>query len=714
MGFMSGVQNLGPDVDVDLRALFAGLAANWRRNVAIAAIATVLALSAASFVAPRYHAESRVLIETGESTYTRPDNAADERPILDVEGVASQVELIASADLLKKVAAELRLAEHPEFDPSAGESAIGRMMALVGLKGDPVPTSPEERVLAAMRERLDVYKVENSRVIVVGFSSTDPELAAAVPRAITSAYVAMQREAKHQSTSAATDWLEQEIEDLRERVKAAEGKVAAFRGKSDLLIGQDNAPLATQQLSELSSELSRVSAARASAEAKAVAVERILESGLSTSSLPDVISSPLVQRLRERQAELQAELADLETTLLGNHPRIRSLRSQLSGLSAQIDVEARRILQGLKAEAETARIREGELTALLNVLKAQSARAGEQQVELRALEREATAQRELLESYLTRHREASARRDRNYLPADARVFEEAVVPTEPYFPKLVPIGLAAFAGTLLVLVIVTLMRELFSGRAMREAHAPQAAEPVMTEARAISGVEESPLSESPSPIEVPDTVAVPPAVARHDGSLGIEAIADHLISTGAARAVFVSPEGDEAAAASVLVAREIADAGLRVLLLDLTGTGAASRPMLDGLKLPGITDLLASQAQFTDIIHSDRYSECDVIPVGTSDPARAMRAVERLPIILDSLTTAYDLVVVECGPTDAAGVRRLVAPGAEVLVSVIGAGAPEVEAAAADLRSGGYEKLLLVSPAGYLPPAPPAGDRSAA
>ena len=106
-----------------------------------------------------------------------------------------------------------------------------------------------------------------------------------------------------------------------------------------------------------------------------------------------------------------------------------------------------------------------------------------------------------------------------------------------------------------------------------------------------------------------------------------------------------------------MVAREVADAGLRVLLLDLTASGAASRPMLDSASYPGITNLLASEAQFTDVIHADLYSDCHVIPVGTADPARAMRAADRLPIIMESLTTAYDVVVVECGPADAEGIR---------------------------------------------------------
>ena len=300
-------------------------------------------------------------------------------------------------------------------------------------------------------------------------SSEDPQLAAKIPNTIADVYLAVQRDAKLQSNADATDWLEPEIADLTKRVKDAEARVAEFRAKSDLLIGQNNSVLATQQLSEMSSELSRVRANRAAAEANAESLRAAMRKRRLLDALPEVLSSELIQRLRERQVQLRADIADLSTTLLDNHPRIRALRSQLADLDEQIRGEAQKVLKGLETQAQTAQFRERQLLADLNAQKAASARAGDDEVELRSLEREAAAQRELLESYLTRYREASSRKDRSYLPADARIFSRAVAPAEPYFPKIVPIVGAAFVASLLVMAIVTLLQELFSGRAMRPA-----------------------------------------------------------------------------------------------------------------------------------------------------------------------------------------------------------------------------------------------------
>ncbi|ESY69443.1 MULTISPECIES: exopolysaccharide transport family protein [Mesorhizobium] len=741
------VQSAAADVDVDLKQLFASLARRWLRTVLVVLVVTGLAFALASLATRHYKAETQVEIVPRESVYTRPasNNSDPDKPILDEQGVATQVQIISSNEILKQVAQKLGLEKLPEFNDALDMSPLSRLLVLVGLKSDPMEIPTEERVLKKMHEKLNVYGVEKTRIIAIEFSSEDPKLAAAIPDDIAAAYIAGQGAAKLESNNAAADFLAPEIAALQRQVKDAEAKVASYRAQSDLLMGGNNSVLATQQLSELSSELSKVRANRAAAEATADGVRKALQNGGSLDAVPEVLSSDLIQRLRERQVELRTNIADLSTTLLDNHPRIRALKSQLSDLDAQIRSEAQKVMKGLLMQAETAKARENQLVADVNTLKAASAQAGEQQVDLDALQRDAAAKRQQLELYLTNYREAASRQDRKYLPVDARIVSKASVPSEAYFPKIGPIVGAAFAASLLLMAVLTLLQELFSGRAMRPASGARF-EPIDEVAMPATARSEpsgrlEPLipnepanraAETPWPPEtisdpearpaaepVAETESVPepePVVAARPrsvlGEIDIEKAAEKLIASGAARAIFVSPEGDEAAASAILVAREVSDAGLRVLLLDLTASGAASRPMLDSGLFPGITDLLASQAQFSDVIHADLYSDCHVIPVGTADPVRAMRAADRLPIIMQSLTTAYDLVVVECGPADAQGISRLGGDATEVFLSMLEPD-DEVAQAAVKLIENGYPDVTLVTPIGHEPPGTP-GRRSAA
>jgi uncharacterized protein involved in exopolysaccharide biosynthesis/Mrp family chromosome partitioning ATPase len=694
---MTSANRMEGDLDIDVASLFASL---WRKKFRILLLSTVaagVAAAAVLAVSPKYKAESRILIETRESVYTRPDtgNVDEQRPVLDQEGILSQVELMGSSDVLGQVADQLKLGEREEFDPNKA-SITDKIMALVGRTPE---LGLKDAVIAKMRDRLQIYRVENSRVIVVEFSSKDPNLAAQVPEAIAAAYLSTQQAAKLQTDTSATDWLEPVIKDLSDKVKEAESKVAAYRAENDILDGQNNSALATQQLSELSTELTRVKAVKAQSEARAQSVRALLDSGASIDSVPEILASGLMQRLREQQVTLKSEIADLSITLLDNHPRIKGLRSQLADLDSQIRSEAEKILKSFETEARTASLREKELIANLNGLKAESSRVGDEEVGLRALEREATSQRDLLESYLTRYREAASRKERNYQVPDARVFAKAEVPSEPYFPKFIPTVSAAFAGALIILSVITLLKELFSGRALRQtAYVPVPVAPVVVAAAAPVVTE---------PVQLAANEPDP----QVSSELTIAAVAGRLVDEGHTCAVIVSPEGDEASASSVLLARELADQGLKTVLLDLTSNTAAARPMTDGLALPGITNLLTGTATFANIIHNDVYSNAHVVPTGTADPAHAAKAVERLPMVINALVSAYDIVLVECGPSTVSGIKRLVVPGSTLVVSIVDPESKAALTAMTELISGGYEDLILVSPVGARTPEP---GRSAA
>ena len=163
---MSGA-NSQQDVDIDLGGLFGAIWRN-RMRVLLATVACAgIAFAGASLVTPRYKSEARLLIETREPAFTTGSDRTqgrDPQPALDELGIASQVQLLRSADLIKQVARNMKLYELEEFDPAAKPSAISDLLVLSGLKKSPLDTEPEERVLKEFTDKLAVYQVERSRV----------------------------------------------------------------------------------------------------------------------------------------------------------------------------------------------------------------------------------------------------------------------------------------------------------------------------------------------------------------------------------------------------------------------------------------------------------------------------------------------------------------------------------------------------------------------
>lgn len=725
---MSSVSNGHQDVDIDLAQLFRAVWKRKARILAATALVGCLAFVGASMMSPKYSSEARILIEPREPNFTTQTNVqAPAEPLSDELNIVSQVQLLQSVDLIKQVARDLKLYELEEFDPDTNPSAVSDLLVMLGLKKNPLDMAPEERVLKAFQEKLQVYQVEKSRVIGIQFTSKDPKLAAAVPNAMANVYRSLQSGAKLDSNSEAARWLEPEIANLREKVREAENKVAEYRGNADLMQVSETTNFSSQQLSDISAELARVRGERADAEAKAENVRNAIKAGKSTDTLVAITGNEAIQRLKASESEIRGKIADLSTTLLDGHPQMKALRSQLVGIREQITSESTKIAAGLENDANVARSRETQLIQQLNTVKADSARAGTDEVGLKALEREATAQRQLLETYLARYREATTRLDKGASPADARVISSAVEPHEASFPKVIPITIVAALATFVLSAVIVMLSELFSGRALRPVG------PVMRgEGQEPAGefVAETANERSAAAVSTPRTVAAhtipasllsvepdedlaeameetlelreqPRPEPEDQDEFSVESVAKYLIGSQARIAFAISPSGDDGSTATVMLARELDERGRKVVVIDMTGSACPTWLMAARKDLPGITDLLCGAAPFSETIHPDRLSGADVIPQGNSDVRQAMRGADRLSMIADALADAYDLVLVECGPANAESVARLSRNGAhEIILSAPKPDEQELVEIMAAFEKVGYSDLVLMSRGG--------------
>jgi Mrp family chromosome partitioning ATPase len=198
-----------------------------------------------------------------------------------------------------------------------------------------------------------------------------------------------------------------------------------------------------------------------------------------------------------------------------------------------------------------------------------------------------------------------------------------------------------------------------------------------------------------------------------DQEFSVDAVARHLFDNKVNVAISVSLIGDEGSAAAVALARAFAELGGRTIVIDMTGSALPTRSMAENMALPGITNLLTGEAAFSETIHADQMSNAHIMPQGTADIRQAMRGVDRLAMIVGALANAYDLVLVECGPADVAGVSRIARKGeTEIILSAAGAPMDEIEEIAGGFIEAGYEDVMLML--GRKESNPPSRGRKAA
>lgn len=699
--------------DLDLRTL--GQALMNKRSLIIVPTVLVLvgSLAVVNMITPRYKSEARILIDGRENVFLRPSGERnDERGALDPEAVTSQVQLVQSRDLAREIIKKNKLAELPEFDPVLrGFSPIKSLLALIGIGRDPLSQTPEERVLEAYYERFTAYAVDKSRVIVVDFQSRDPELAARVANSIAEGYLVLQQDARQDQAKAAGQWLSSRIDELRKEVSLAESRVEEFRSKSSLFVGTNNTTLSNQQMGELNTQLNNARALKSDAEAKARLIKEMLDSGRSIEA-SEVLNSELIRRLSEQRVTLRAQLAEQSSTLLGGHPRIKELKAQLVDLDRQLREEAGKVSRSLENDARIAGGRLESAVASLEQSKRQASSTNNQDVQLRALERDAKAKRDQLESFLGKYRDASARENLEATPTDGRIISRAAASNTPAYPKKLPIVLIATLATLLLTSGAIVTGELLRLTAPQAGAAvsPQVTrevEPDIVMASAPERMRAPAIAPELPSADVADHAAEPvlheprvddPRMNAAAETSEIAQLADALIDAGsAARKVTVlgDADGDDVTLTALALGRLMARQA-KVVVIDLAASLTLSAASADPTA-PGLAELMQGEASFAQIITKDRLSRAHLVSAGRPGFDRAQLQSPRLTLAIDALLRVYDHVLLDAGTASDLPAELLTSEARAIVVPEASM-APEARKQTCDqLRAVGFSDVTMLS-----------------
>jgi uncharacterized protein involved in exopolysaccharide biosynthesis len=679
------------DGEPDLRALGRILWAKKANILGITLLAAVAAFVVVNTMTPRYRSESRLLLEARENVFLRAeaDKNSSDRTTIDPEAVTSQIQLVLSRDLAREVIKKENLAALPEFDPALrGPSVLKIVLSLFGIGRDPGAMTKEERTLESYYDRLNVYAVEKSRVIAIDFDSANPELAARVANAIAGTYLTMQQTNRQDQTRAAGDWLAGEIAGLRTKVADAEAKVDDYRAKANLFAGSNNTSLPTQQLTEINSQISAARGQKADLEARARQLRELVRSGKPIES-SDISNSESMRRLIELRNQLRSQLAEQSTTLLDQHPRIKELKAQIAEVEREIRSEGERLARQLDNDAKVAGDRLETLTASINTVKKLVSQTNTQDVQLRALERDAKTERDLLESYLAKYREATARDNINAAPPEARIISRASPAINPSFPKKLPtVLIAAFAAFALSAGFIV------TGALLATAPLPAGFAPVS----AAPAAPATPRMDSPSVAPANAPAAGMAAVPLGVNSLEQIARALRRAGENGRRVTVVGTTRNVGTTyAAIALARTLAQDS-NVVLVDLA-FGASNLSIISTEpSAPGIAELVHGTASFGDVITSDRYSPVHLVATGhVGDDAAALAASPMLATMIEAMGCAYDHVVIDVGSAADIPLERLAPLAARAVLVAADPTNPATKAARERLITAGITDVTLMA-----------------
>jgi capsular exopolysaccharide synthesis family protein len=598
--------------------------------------------------------------------------------------VVGEIEVIKSRDLARAVIKKLNLQQYQEFNqelkpPSLSSNITNffessELLQSMGvIKKDNLSDEDKQqrlytRMIDIFLTKLKVEQVKKSQVVTITYTSESANLAAKIANEIADQYIIGQMQAKFDATKKATDWLNDQLADLKIKVEAADHAVEEYRKTYGLLeVGKDQG-LSQQQLSEINSQLILARSQTAQALAKYNQVSTLLTNGSERDidSVSEVLNSLLIQNLRQQEAEVQRQYSEMLVEYGEKHPRMIQMQAKLLDINNKIKGEIKKIAAGLRNSLEVARSNESSLSSSLKQIETKSGFNSQHEVQLRALEREANANRTLFENFLSRFKETTT--TQGIEQADARVISLAETPRIQAFPnKTLFFCVSAISGLFFSILLVFALEILNQGLRSPEqiqdvlkiptlGIVPKSIHKSITPAQYLLDKPQSGLAEAINNLRVSLSLLNPDAKIKT------------LLITS-------SVPGEGKSTLSALIGRQAAKTGQRILLVDTDFRRPAIEKMLNlDPNQPGLSNLLANpELAISDVLINDQETGLKILTHGQIKIANPtdVFASKRMIAILDELKTDFDLIILDSPPLMAVPDARVLSGMVDKVVMVV-------------------------------------------
>ncbi|HEY5565477.1 MAG TPA: GumC family protein, partial [Rhodothermia bacterium] len=348
-----------------------------------------------------------------------------------------------------------------EFLRDAEASALGNPPPVnVPNDGDP-EQARRDAIVSQFMAGLSVSREEFTRVIRISFTFENPKLAADAANALADGYVQNTLDVKYAGTREAAVWLREQLNTLRLQVEESEAALERVRQGEARAEGRST-NLASDEITALNNELVKAKSETTRLRARLQQIEELRKSSDWAAQSATIFRSDMIQTLRLEQFKLEREEADLSIDLGDDHPRMINIRAEIASVEAKLQRELEQFVEAARDELVEAQARETALKRNLDSMTNQVGDLNEAEMRMRALEREAQANRNLYEAFLARYKETSIQGE--VQQPDARVIGYAQVTNVPsYPPKKRYMNTAIVLSLGLALALVFALEKLDNG-----------------------------------------------------------------------------------------------------------------------------------------------------------------------------------------------------------------------------------------------------------
>jgi len=438
-------------------------------------IVIAVPLVAASFVAYReirlpdlYTASSTILIRSsapkvfGESAAPLQASGS-EADAGDTDMVlATKYELLQTPDLALQVIRADDLVHNDAFTGVALKPTIlGEIKSrILGSKHHPhaMPVGPPEEYVGLYLGSLAIEPVTGTQLVHVSFTTRDPKLSAELANAHVRQFIAQGIQLNAQASEDAERFLRNKLADLKRKVEDSEAALNNYRRDKGIVPGlitvDGKEDVVLDRLNRLNEQLQDAHLKTITLGARIA----LINQG-HADALPSIADDGVVQKLKDRRAELEEQYAAMAKDFKPSYPPLQELKARIEDTDNAIKAEEGGAITTIKTQYLEAQQDEQDLEEELKKEKDFALGLNQAAVRYQILARDADTNRELYNSVLKRLRDVEVTGDVH--TSDVSIVDQAQPPGGPSSPERSrAVFNAFFAGLLGALGIIFLLEQL--------------------------------------------------------------------------------------------------------------------------------------------------------------------------------------------------------------------------------------------------------------
>ena len=354
--------------------------------------------------------------------------------------LATQASMVRSEGVARKVVSQLGLDRDPAFVAAWHDDVESRgdLTAWIAKK---------------LLKVLDVRpNAEDSNVLDLQFSATDPKRAADVVNAFANAYMATALQLRGSTAKVSADFFTQQSKTLRAQLEEAQNRLSDYQRQHGIVGGDERLDVENASLNELSTQNLQARAQRIEAGSRGQ------NAATNASQSPDVLTSPVVQQLLASIATADAQLKTAQSQYGPNHPQVQNLQTQIAQLRAAMQAESARAASALKMNDKINQQREGAIKEGLEAQRKRVLALKSQRDGLAVLERDVDSARKAYDQ--AQQRQIQTSQEGSAPSPEASVLSVGVVPSESARPGLMVLVPLAIVLGAVVGVLAAVLQEM--------------------------------------------------------------------------------------------------------------------------------------------------------------------------------------------------------------------------------------------------------------